>query len=122
MAKHYPIPPCGRATRTSRPFLHASAASVSKKALLSGLAIGALATSVAPVLAQPTDEEAPERRSEVLGKTRTADGMTTLPEVRMQGKAKAGEYADGQVASEIRAGFLGKRDFMKPVHLFQCKC
>ena len=113
MARHHPIPPCGRATRTSRPFLHASAANVSKKALLSGLAISAFATSVAPVLAQPTDEEAPERRSEVPGRTRDADGMATLPEVRTQGKARVGEYADGRMASESRVGFLGERDFME---------
>ena len=39
--------------------------------------------------------------------------MATLPEVRTQGKARAGEYANGRMASESRAGFLGERDFME---------
>ena len=81
------------------------------KALLFGLAFGALAVVTPPVLAQTTNTEVDA--SEKPSASPAAGEGTTLPAVTVKGDATNPTYSGGQVGTGGRMGFLGDKDFME---------
>ncbi|MGE3865006.1 MAG: TonB-dependent receptor, partial [Burkholderiaceae bacterium] len=109
--QHHRLTPSAKAVQSPSALQKSRAALAVRKTMLLGLTLSALSALAPPVRAQTTDTAAAAH--EKPSSSRTAEGVTTLPEVRVQGEAATPPYSGGHVTTGGRMGFLGDKDFME---------